>query len=375
MRIVADKNIPLLSTLLCGHELVQVEAHKIDTDLLSQADALIVRSVTQVDSHLLRGSSIRFVATATSGVDHIDLPWLLDAGIAFSSAAGANATAVADYVMAAFCWNLLRTGKRPEELCCGVVGVGHIGAEVLRRFRALGCQVLACDPPKQESNGLLASEFVELASLAVCDLVSFHVPFNASGHSRTAGLIDSEFLCCLPSDCLLINTSRGGVLNEKDAVNTLSVRKDIHLVLDVFKGEPNPDPTLVFLSDLATPHIAGYSRRAKLLAANQVTKDLIRFFKLDNIESQSTVRSKERTQLKPLTGKLDEVWEVAVNTVKLRSISETFKRGVQRGEASAIFNTLRNECSSRLEYSECFPIGQSSAQTAAYLSGLGFASN
>ena len=375
MRIVADKNIPLLSTLLCGHELVQVEAHKIDTDSLSQADALIVRSVTQVDSHLLRGSSIRFVATVTSGVDHIDLPWLLDAGIAFSSAAGANATAVADYVMAAFCWNLLRTGKRPEELCCGVVGVGHVGAEVLRRFRALGCEVLACDPPRRESGGLLASEFVDLSALAACDLVSFHVPLNASGHARTVGLIDSEFLCCLPNDCLLINTSRGEVLNEKDAVNTLSVRKDIHLVLDVFKGEPNPDPKLVYLSDLATPHIAGYSRRAKHLAAKKVTKDLIRFFKLDNLEPNATDRSNERTQLKLLTGKLDEVWEIAINTVQLRSISDTFKRGVQRGEASVIFNTLRTECSPRLEYSECFPIGQSSAQATAYLAGLGFALN
>ncbi|MEC8804271.1 MAG: hypothetical protein VXX24_05815 [Pseudomonadota bacterium] len=72
MRIIADRNIPLLPSLFEEQELVQVEAREISADLLSQADALIVRSVTQVDSRLLTGSSVRFVATATSGVDHVD---------------------------------------------------------------------------------------------------------------------------------------------------------------------------------------------------------------------------------------------------------------------------------------------------------------
>ena len=375
MRIVADKNIPLLSTLLCEQELVQVEAWEIETDLLSSADALIVRSETQVDSHLLRGSSIRFVATATSGVDHIDLPWLLDAGVALSSAAGANATAVADYVMAALCWNLLRTGKRPEELCCGIVGVGHVGAEVYRRFRALGCTVLACDPPRLKSGDPLASEFVDLAALATCDLVSFHVPLYTSGNSRTAGLIDAEFLRCLPSDCLLVNTSRGGVLNEEDAVRVLGMRKDMHLVLDVFEGEPYPDPTLVHLADLATPHIAGYSKLAKHLAAKKVVKDLIGFFDLDDPERNMTHHLSERRHLELLTDELDEVWKAALTTLDLSSISDTFKRGVQRGEAGTVFRALRKECSSRLEYSEWFSLSQSSEQLNTYLAGLGFALN
>ena len=131
MRIIADRNIPLLPSLLAEQELVQVDAREISADLLSQADALIVRSVTQVDSRLLTGSSVLFVATATSGIDHVDLSWLSNSDIAFSSAAGANATAVADYVMAAFSWHLQRSGKRPEQLRCGILGVGHVGAEVL----------------------------------------------------------------------------------------------------------------------------------------------------------------------------------------------------------------------------------------------------
>ena len=173
---------------------MQVDAREISADSLTQADALVVRSVTQVDSRLLTGSSVRFVASATSGVDHIDFRGLPIPVSLFSSAAGANATAVADYVMAAFSWYLQRAGKRPEQLRCGIVGVGHVGAEVLRRFRALGCVTLACDPPRQESGDPLTYDFEGLSALSSCDVVSSCTP-NSSDVIRR-GLIDEHFSLC-----------------------------------------------------------------------------------------------------------------------------------------------------------------------------------
>ena len=373
MRIIADRNIPLLPSLFEEQELVQVEAREISADLLSQADALIVRSVTQVDSRLLTGSSVRFVATATSGVDHVDLSWLTNSNIAFSSAAGANATAVADYVMAAFSWYLQRAGKRPEQLRCGIVGVGHVGAEVLRRFRALGCVTLACDPPRQESGDPLTHDFEDLSALSSCDVVSLHVPLNSSERHKTAGLIDGEFLGALPEGALLINTSRGGVLNEMEATHTLTLRKDIHLVLDVFEGEPRAEPDLVSVTHLITPHIAGYSQRAKHLAARQVAKALMGFFDLDIPQPGESADSIDQMRLELATGKPDEVWQVALQCFDLTAISDSFKRGVRQGDSEGIFDYLRKQCSGRPEYAEYLAGGQMTAQASDYLAGLGFA--
>ena len=373
MRIIADRNIPLLPSLLAEQELVQVDAREISADLLSQADALIVRSVTQVDSRLLTGSSVRFVATATSGVDHVDLSWLTNSDIAFSSAVGANATAVADYVMAAFSWYLQRAGKRPEQLRCGIVGVGHVGAEVLRRFRALGCVTLACDPPRQESGDPLTHDFEDLSALSSCDVVSLHVPLNSSERHKTAGLIDGEFLGALPDGALLINTSRGGVLNEMEATHTLTLRKDIHLVLDVFEGEPRAEPDLVSVTHLITPHIAGYSRRSKHLAARQVAKALMGFFDLDIPQPSESADSIDQMRLELATGKPDEVWQVALQCFDLTAISDSFKRGVRQGDSEGIFDNLRKQCSGRPEYAEYSAGGQMTAQASDYLAGLGFA--
>ena len=373
MRIIADRNIPLLPSLFEEQELVQVDAREISADLLSQADALIVRSVTQVDSRLLTGSSVRFVATATSGVDHVDLSWLTNSNIAFSSAAGANATAVADYVMAAFSWYLQRAGKRPEQLRCGIVGVGHVGAEVLRRFRALGCVTLACDPPRQESGDPLTHDFEDLSALSSCDVVSLHVPLNSSERHKTAGLIDGEFLGALPDGALLINTSRGGVLNEMEATHTLTLRKDIHLVLDVFEGEPRAEPDLVSVTHLITPHIAGYSQRAKHLAARQVAKALMGFFDLDIPQPGESADSIDQMRLELATGKPDEVWQVALQCFDLTAISDSFKRGVRQGDSEGIFDYLRKQCSGRPEYAEYSAGGQMTAQASDYLAGLGFA--
>ncbi|MEC9191065.1 MAG: 4-phosphoerythronate dehydrogenase [Pseudomonadota bacterium] len=373
MRIIADRNIPLLPSLFEEQELVQVDAREISADLLSQADALIVRSVTQVDSRLLTGSSVRFVATATSGVDHVDLSWLTNSNIAFSSAAGANATAVADYVMAAFSWYLQRAGKRPEQLRCGIVGVGHVGAEVLRRFRALGCVTLACDPPRQESGDPLTHDFEDLSALSSCDVVSLHVPLNSSERHKTAGLIDGEFLGALPDGALLINTSRGGVLNEMEATHTLTLRKDIHLVLDVFEGEPHAEPDLVSVTHLITPHIAGYSRRSKHLAARQVAKALMGFFDLDIPQPGESADSVDQMRLELATGKPDEVWQVALQCFDLTAISDSFKRGVRQGDSEGIFDYLRKQCSGRPEYAEYSVGGQMTAQASDYLAGLGFA--
>ena len=163
------------------------------------------------------------------------------------------------------------------------------------------------------------------------------------------------------------------VLNERDAKRMLTVRKDIRLVLDVFAGEPRADPSLVSFTDLITPHIAGYSRLAKHLAARKVAKALIGFFELAVPPSDGSADSTDQMRLELVTGQPDEVWQVALQCFDLTGISDIFKSSIKQGNSEKVFDSLRKQYSQRPEYSECSAGGQMTTQASNYMAGLGFA--
>ena len=127
------------------------------------------------------------------------------------------------------------------------------------------------------------------------------------------------------------------------------------------------------VTHLITPHVAGYSRRAKHLAARQVAKALMEFFELDIPQSNESVDSTDQMRLELVTGEPDEVWQVALQCFDLTAISDTFKSSVRRGGSEEIFDSLRTQCSGRPEYAEYSAGGQMTAQASDYLAGLGFA--
>lgn len=234
-------------------------------------DALIVRSVTRVDANLLdRASSLRFVATATAGTDHLDQVELARREIAVSSAAGCNARAVAEWVVAA----LELVGSRLSPALAagpvGVVGFGHVGSRVAALLRALGREVLICDPPLRRAAGHVsrAEPLIEFDELwRRCSIVSFHVPLITAGPDRTVAYLDVDSPE-LAGPKLILNTSRGPVVR-----NAALDRPDVHAaILDVWDGEPNIDPTR--LGDpkllLASPHVAGYSLEGKIAATRMM---------------------------------------------------------------------------------------------------------
>ena len=240
MRIVADANIPVLADLfspVC--EFQQIDGRRIESAMLRDADALIVRSITPVNEALLAESSVRVVATATSGVDHIDVDWLSSQGIKLVSAAGENAQAVADYVTAALAHLVepFQIGK--SGMKCGVIGVGHVGTEVARRLLALGCEVLLCDPPRDDVGDTSAlGRFVSMEEMSGCDLITLHTPLIQDGIHPTYQFIETGFLHSLPAQAILINTSRGEVIDEAALISAVRARKDLQVVLDVFDDEP-----------------------------------------------------------------------------------------------------------------------------------------
>jgi len=251
MRIVADANIPYLHDAFAPlGEVVTMPSRELSPETVKEADLLLVRSTIRVNEALLAGSRVRFVATATIGIDHLDTAWLDRAGIRWTSSPGSNADSVVQWFAAA----MTRVPDVAERQL-GIVGVGNVGSRIERLFRALDVKPpLLCDPPRARREG--GDAFVSLDEiLARCDLVTLHVPLTRSGRDTTFHLVDARKL---RKDAVLVNACRGEVLDSESALAV-----DNMLLLDVFEGEPAPDPRLVARAAIATPHIAGHSLDGK----------------------------------------------------------------------------------------------------------------
>ena len=263
MRLVVDENMAAGRAAFAAlGDVVTVPGREIDTEDVSRADALMVRSVTRVDRALLGGSNVRFVGTATSGVDHIDRDWLADRGLGFAYAPGCNASAVADWVIAALAALQAAGRARFASGTVGIVGAGHVGTRVARRLGELGYSVRVCDPPRADAEG--NEGFVDLATALESDVVTLHVPLVDDGPYPTRALIDGAALERIPAGSVLINAARGGVVDEDALATRLDNGPDLVTALDTWAGEPAIDAALLPRIDLATPHIAGHTIEGRL---------------------------------------------------------------------------------------------------------------
>jgi len=278
MKIVVDENIPFAVEAFSRlGDVVSVKGRAITRDLIRNADALIVRSVTHVNAALLNGTKVRFVATATIGFDHVDVEYLRARKIGFSSAPGSNANSVAEYVMAALLVLARRQGFRLEGKTIGVVGVGNVGSRVVCKAGALGMKVLQNDPPLQRQTR--EARFLPLdALLDAADVLTFHVPLTRRGPDATHHVIDERLMARLKPGAVLLNTSRGAVADSPALLEAAASRRLGGLVLDVFENEPRISPALVERSDVATPHIAGYSFDGKVNGTAMVYRAACEFF-------------------------------------------------------------------------------------------------
>ncbi len=284
MKIVADENIPLLRELFGSFgDVHTASGSEIGPGMLTDADALIVRSVTSVDESLLGESGVQFVGTATAGTNHVDIEYLQSRGITFAHAPASNADSVADYVVAALLELADRESVSLEGRVLGLVGVGAIGSRVLRRAAALGMEVVLNDPPRVEAEPSLpetgqgGAPFVDLNSLlSRADVVSLHVPLVVGRRHPTAKLIAHDELRAMKPTAWLINTARGEVVCGDALLHDVRSGGRRRVVLDVWEQEPLPDADLVRAVTFGTPHIAGYAWDGKVRGAVMVADALAR---------------------------------------------------------------------------------------------------
>jgi len=270
MRVVVDENIPCAEEAFASlGEVRCLPGRSICRDHLQDADILVVRSVTRVDRSLLMGTPVRFVATATSGCDHVDENDLAAMGIGFASAHGSNAESVAEWVTAALLRLATDMGFTLAGRVLGIIGVGAVGSMVEAKAAALGMKTLRNDPPRARREG--ATGFVSLSDLlAAADIVTLHVPLIRSGVDCTLRMVDDNFLRHLRSGAALLNASRGAVVDEAALRQALAKGRLAAAALDVFENEPFIASATLTAARIATPHIAGYSTDAKIAGTFQV---------------------------------------------------------------------------------------------------------
>ncbi|MBU0477688.1 4-phosphoerythronate dehydrogenase PdxB [bacterium] len=277
MKIVVDENIPFgreaFSTL---GEVETSHGREITPEKVEDADVLIVRSITEVNSKLLEKSRVKFVGTATIGLDHIDVKYLNDRSIGFASAPGSNSNSVSEYIACALLYTANKLCLNLCNLTIGVVGVGSVGSKVAKKANALGMRVLLNDPPLFERTGNIKYRPIQ-ELITNCDILTFHVPLERQGKYPTYHMIDEKFLRRLKKCPVIVNTSRGGVIDTEAIKSALMHCKISQVILDVWENEPDIDTGMLKMALIGTPHIAGYSFDGKVNGTFMIYNSLCQY--------------------------------------------------------------------------------------------------
>ena len=355
MKIVADQQISHVAQAFSRFaEVTLCNGREITAEKVHDVDALLVRSVTEVNAVLLEGSRVKFVATATSGINHIDEDYLSSKNIGFAHAKGSNAISVAEYVLSSLFVLADQHDFRLKDKTVGVIGCGEVGSRVIDLLETLGVKTMMNDPPLKDKSG--DERYCEIHELLSADIITLHVPLTNDGPYPTKNLLDAKFLSQLNNDVILLNTARGGIINEAALKDHLSDHKEMKIVLDVWEDEPDLDLDLLTQVDIGTPHISGYSTDGKYRATEMIFASACEYFELDyKWHPAVKLPIANRFEL-PLGSELDEQdaiqmailssYDVRSDSASLRQLSE-----IDIKQRDQYFDDLRKKYPVRREFS------------------------
>ena len=290
---------------------------------VADADGLVVRSATRVDAALIAAAPrLRVVARAGAGVDNVDLEAASRRGVLVLNTPGANSISVAEHACALML-ALARSISRADALMkdgrwekqalqgaelrgktLGIVGLGRIGREVVRRARAFEMRIIAHDPyVTAQLAGDLDVALVTLDRLCEeADFISLHLP-STSGARR---LLDRDRLARCKRGVRIVNTARGSLIDEPALIEALTSGRVAGAGLDVFETEPPASTALTGLPQVvATPHIAASTREAQELVgleAAACVRDFLRAGIVRNAVNFPSVPPDEFRRLQPYVG-------------------------------------------------------------------------
>jgi D-3-phosphoglycerate dehydrogenase len=254
---------------------------------LADADALIVRSATKVTEEVLAAApKLKLVARGGVGLDNVDKETCAKRGVKVVNTPGASTNAVAELalgMMLAICRKLAKadagmkggkwlkkelTGTEIDGKTLGIVGMGRIGTSLAMKAQALGMRVLYYDP---RSSGIALGKGVSLDELfASSDYISLHVPLTP----ETKGMIGEAALAKMKKNAVVINTARGGLVDEEALYNALKEGRIGGAALDVYPAEPYSGKLCGLSNVVLTPHIAGSTMEAQVRIGLELVEKL-----------------------------------------------------------------------------------------------------
>ncbi|MCX6150390.1 MAG: 4-phosphoerythronate dehydrogenase [Ignavibacteriales bacterium] len=353
MNILVDENITFAKAAFSNlGKVCLIHGRKIDRRALKNIDVLIIRSITDVNENLLKDTRVKFVGTATIGFDHVDINYLKERKIAFANAAGCNSDAVTEYVFTALLSLSTHNNFSLKGKNIGIIGAGNIGSRVASIAKSLGMNVLQNDPPLERKTK--RKDFVGLNDVLNSDIISLHIPLNLSGVDKTFHLINENNLKLIKPGSVLINTSRGPVVDNSALLNRLKKADSLISILDVWENEPKINSGLLSKIKIGTAHIAGYSFEGKVNGTVMIYNQLCNFLN-------------EEPKWKPILPNLDECeikvdgnqrFEAALNTAIKNVYNINYDDSLLRSGAALppekfpdYFDKLRKEYRYRREFS------------------------
>ena len=357
MTVFIDENIPYLAEELSGKfEIRRFSGRELTReDLLGGGcETLFVRSTTKIGEALLEGTGVKFVGTATSGVDHVDIEYLRDKGIAFASAPGSNSNSVAEYAIFCAAKRAFETKEDLRGKVFGIIGFGNIGRKVAAYAREMGAKVLVNDPPL-EAKGFKFPEGVEVVGLREllkrADIATNHVPLTFDGEFPTNRLLGEGEIALAKKGALFLHLSRGKVV-EESALKKRLLRKELTACLDVWENEPAFDGELARLCYLSTPHVAGYSLDGKLNGVMAMIESFEEFSGV-KIEAKTVRELLKKKRVYPLEELADteKLYKTLKESRKLEEDDVNFKKisFLPEKERAAAFDALRKNYPKRRE--------------------------
>lgn len=345
LKILADRNIYKLKYFLPDN--VELTSYDPSSPFprLSGFDALFVRTVSSLNQSIIPKlpKSLKIIGTGSSGSDHIDSDYFEYQGIKVVDAKGCNANAVSEYVITALLLWGIKKDRDLTSLRVGIVGSGETGSDVQRQCKKFGIDTVCYDPPKQERDSNFSS--VSLRDVLSCDILTFHVPLSKSGDYSTYHWLESNILESHSFE-LIINASRGGVINELALMHAIDKGTVKDVIIDVWEDEPDFNTALVEKAFIATPHIAGYSEQAKLNASKILVQKLATAFDLKTPNSQEFYASKVLD-----IAHLDySFYELLLRLHPLREYDADIRDLCLRPDKSILFQKLRTDRPYRYEY-------------------------
>jgi erythronate-4-phosphate dehydrogenase len=406
MKIVCCSNMPFareaFSTL--GDVLVK-DGRTITAEDAHDATILAIRSTIKVDRALLTGSSVKFVGTATIGIDHMDTAWFDERGIKWCYAPGCNANSVSEYVTTALLCLTNRHGVTLEGKTIGVVGVGNVGSLVVKKAEALGMRVLQNDPPRERGIGVSEyrsvgvggsdgrrrtvrlrsrqatdTSFVSLEQvLAESDIVTLHVPLTKDGPDKTLRMADAKFFAAMKPGCIFLNSARGGVVVTDALLDAIGKGSVSRTVIDTWEGEPIYRKDLLVKADIGTPHIAGHSFEGKVMGTVMVYRAACEFL---GVKPSWTPDNLMPPPLVPeikldVKGMSDEkaLWELVRRVYDIEADDRRLREGCVTADKAraAHFDDLRRSYPIRREFRFTrVLVKNASWKLLAKITGLGF---